>query len=581
MGRKSRRSVRVVAVAGLACALGTAAWLGAQAPSGVEPATLVLRNGRIVTVDQARPEAQALAVRGTTIAAVGSEADIKPYIGQATRVVDLKGALAIPGIIESHGHFQGIGQAKLGLELMPTTSWDEIVAMVGEAARKARPGAWIVGRGWHQEKWTRRPEPNVEGFPTHASLDRVSPDNPVVLTHASGHATFANAKAMALAGVTKATPNPPGGEILKDASGDPTGLFRETASGLIGRAERTARDKMTPGEVDAEARKVIQLAVDECLRKGITSFHDAGVSFRTVDLYKQVAQDGKLGVRLYVMVREGNASLAANLAKYRTVGFAGNHVTLRTIKVSIDGALGPRGAWLLEPYADLPTSTGLNTTPVESARETARLALQHNYQLAIHAIGDRANRELLNLYEAAFNGVPDAKALRWRDEHAQHLHPADIPRFAALGVIPAMQGVHCTSDAPYVLARLGPTRAEEGAYVWQKLMKTGAVISNGTDAPVEDVDPIESYYATVTRRLKDGSIFFGNQKMSRVEALKSYTINGAYAAFEEGIKGSLTPGKLADVTVLSKDILTVPDEEIRSARVLYTIVGGKVRYEGR
>jgi predicted amidohydrolase YtcJ len=571
----------VVAVAGLACALGTAAWLGAQAPSGVEPATLVLRNGRIVTVDQARPEAQALAVRGTTIAAVGSEADINPYIGQATRVVDLKGALAIPGIIESHGHFQGIGQAKLGLELMPTTSWDEIVAMVGEAAKKARPGAWIVGRGWHQEKWTRRPEPNVEGFPTHASLDRVSPDNPVVLTHASGHATFANAKAMALAGVTKATPNPPGGEILKDASGDPTGLFRETASGLLGRAERTARETMTPAELDAEARRVIQLAVDECLRKGITSFHDAGVSFRTVDLYKQVAQEGKLGVRLYVMVREGNASLAANLAKYRTVGFAGNHVTLRTIKVSIDGALGPRGAWLLEPYADLPTSTGLNTTPVESARETARLALQHNYQLAIHAIGDRANRELLNLYEAAFKGVPDAKALRWRDEHAQHVHPADIPRFAALGVVPAMQGVHCTSDAPYVLARLGPARAEEGAYVWQKLMKTGAVISNGTDAPVEDVDPIESYYATVTRRLKDGSIFFGNQKMSRVEALKSYTINGAYAAFEEGLKGSLTPGKLADVTVLSKDILTVPDEEIRSARVLYTIVGGKVLYEGR
>jgi hypothetical protein len=576
-----RRSLRLVLFVGLAGVLGAASWPSAQAPARVEPATLVVQNGRIVTVDETRPEARAMAIRGETVAALGTEADIKPYIGPSTRVVDLNGALAIPGIIESHGHFQGIGQAKLGLELMATTSWDEIVAMVAEAVKKAKPGEWIVGRGWHQEKWTKRPEPNVEGFPTHASLDRVSPDNPVILTHASGHATFANAKAMALAGVTTATANPPGGEILKDASGDPTGLFRETASGLLGRAERAARQKMTPAELEAEARTIIQLAVDECLKKGVTSFHDAGVSFRTVDLYKQVAQEGKLGVRLYVMVREGNPSLAANLAKYRTIGFANNHVTLRAIKVSIDGALGPRGAWLLEPYADLPTSTGLNTTPMESARETARLALQHRYQLAIHAIGDRANRELLDLYAEAFKGAPDAKSLRWRDEHAQHLSPGDIPRFAALGVIPAMQGVHCTSDAPYVLARLGPRRAEEGAYVWQKLMKTGAIISNGTDAPVEDVNPVESYYSTVTRRLKDGSVFFGDQKMSRMEALKSYTINGAYAAFEEGIKGSLTPGKLADVTVLSKDILTVPDEEIRSARVLYTIVGGQVRYEGR
>ena len=576
-----RGSWRFVVLVVLAGVPGAAAWLGAQAPPRVEPATLVIQNGRIVTVDEAKPEVRAMAIRGEAVAALGTEADIRPFVGPSTRVIDLRGALAIPGIIESHGHFQGIGQAKLGLELMPTTSWDEIVAMVAEAVRRAKPGEWIVGRGWHQEKWTKRPEPHVEGFPTHASLDRVSPENPVVLTHASGHATFANAKAMALAGVTKATPNPPGGEILKDAAGDPTGLFRETASGLLGRAERAAREKMTPAELEAEARRIIQLAADDCLKKGVTSFHDAGVSFRTVDLYKQIAQEGRLGVRLYVMVREGNASLAANLARYRTVGFAGNRVTLRTIKVSIDGALGPRGAWLLEPYADLPTSTGLNTTPMDAARETARLALQHGYQLAIHAIGDRANRELLNLYEAAFKGVPDAASLRWRDEHAQHLSLADIPRFAALGVIPAMQGVHCTSDAPYVLARLGPRRAEEGAYVWQKLMKTGAVISNGTDAPVEDVNPIESYYSTVTRRLKDGSVFFGDQKMTRMEALKSYTINGAYAAFEEGIKGSLAPGKLADVTVLSKDILTVPDEEIRSARVLYTIVGGKVLYEGR
>jgi len=323
------------------------------------------------------------------------------------------------------------------------------------------------------------------------------------------------------------------------------------------------------------------LAAEECLSKGVTTFHDAGEPFSTIDLFKQMAQEGALGIRLYVMVRASNASLAENLAKYKTVGFADNHVTLRTIKVTLDGALGSRGAWFLEPYADLPGHSGLNTTPVESTRETARLAIANGYQLAIHAIGDRANREVLNIYEEAFKANPDKKDLRWRDEHAQHLNPADIGRFGKLGVIAAMQGIHCTSDAPYVLARLGPKRAEEGAYVWQKLMKSGAIISNGTDAPVEDVDPIASYYATVSRRLKDGSVFFGDQRMTRMEALKSYTINGAFAAFEEKIKGSLTVGKLGDVTILSKDILTIPEDQIPTAKVLYTVVGGKVMYDAK
>ena len=336
---------------------------------------------------------------------------------------------------------------------------------------------------------------------------------------------------------------------------------------------------MTPAELQAEARKIVQLADEECLSKGVTTFHDAGSSFQTIDLFKQVAQEGKLGVRLYVMVRELSARLAENLAKYRTIGFANNHVTVRAIKVTIDGALGSRGAWLIEPYADMPTSTGLNTTPVDAARATAKLAIANGYQFCIHAIGDRANREVLNIYEEAFTANPDKKDLRWRDEHSQHLNPADIARFGKLGVIAAMQGIHCTSDAPYVLARLGPTRAEEGAYVWQKLMKTGAVIANGTDAPVEDVDPIASYYATVSRRLKDGSVFFGDQRMSRMDALKSYTINGAFAAFEEHLKGSLKVGKLSDVTVLSKDILTIPEDQIPTAKVLYTIVGGKVLYQ--
>jgi predicted amidohydrolase YtcJ len=325
----------------------------------------------------------------------------------------------------------------------------------------------------------------------------------------------------------------------------------------------------------------VELAVQDCLSKGITSFYDAGQSFRTVDRYKRLADEGKLGLRLWVMVNEDNKSLAQNLAKYRMIDYGNKHLTVRSIKRLMDGALGSRTAWMLEPYADLATSTGINTYKIEDLKETARLAMENGFQLGTHAIGDRANRETLNVYEEAFKAHPDKKDLRWRIEHAQHLNAADIPRFGALGVIAAMQAIHATSDAPYVLVRLGAKRAEEGAYVWQKLMKTGAIISNGTDVPVEDANPIACFYSAVSRKLKDGSVFYADQRMSREEALKSYTVNAAYSGFEENIKGSLTPGKLADITVLSKDIMTVPEDEIPSATVKYTIVGGKVMFTGK
>ncbi len=547
-------------------------------PQAVQPADLVLRNGKIVTVDPARPHAEALAIRGDIITAVGTNKEVQAYIGPNTRVIDLGGKPAVPGFIEGHGHFTGIGQAKMNLDLMSVKNWDEVVAKVAEAARKAQPGEWILGRGWHQEKWDRRPVPNVEGFPTHNSLSKVSPDNPVLLTHASGHASFANRKAMELAGVTKDTPNPPGGEILRDADGSPIGAFRETASGLIGGALGQSRSKRTTEQVRADARKEIELAAQECLSKGITSFQDAGSSFGTIDLLKGMVDEGKLGLRLWVMVREGNQRLRENLAKYRVVNYGDKRLTVRAIKRSIDGALGSRGAWLLEPYADLPGSTGLNTTPVSEIAETAKIALENDFQLCVHAIGDRANRETLNIFEDVFREHPEKRDLRWRVEHAQHISAADIPRFGRLSVIASMQGIHCTSDAPYVMSRLGAKRAEEGAYVWQKLMKSGAVVTNGTDAPVEDVSAIASFYATVSRKLKDGSVFYSDQRMSREEALKSYTLSAAFAAFEEDIKGSLKPGKLADITVLSKDILTVPEDEIPLAEVLYTIVGGKIMY---
>ena len=546
-----------------------------QAPTA-EPADLVLTNGKVVTVEDGAPEAQAVAIRGSRIVAVGSTEAMKPHIGTATQVIDVKGQLVIPGFVEGHGHFTGIGNAELGLKLMNTTSWEQIVAMVAERVKTAKPGEWIYGRGWHQEKWTARPDPNVEGFPVHDALSKVSPNNPVVLTHASGHASFVNAKAMELSGITSATKDPEGGDLIRDAKGNPTGLLRERASGLVRRGR--GAPALTPAESEAREKKIIELAAKEVLSKGVTSFQDAGSSFRDVDRFKAAADAGTLGVRLWVMIRQGNDALAANLAKYKMVDHADGMLTVRGIKHSIDGALGSRGAWLLEPYSDKPDDVGDNTTPPATIRETAKLALQHGYQLCVHAIGDRANRETLDIFEEAFKGR-DGKELRWRVEHAQHLHPADIPRFGKLGVIASMQGIHCTSDAPYVPARLGDKRAEEGAYVWQKLMKSGALVTNGTDAPVEDVDPIASYYATISRKTKDGTVFYPEQRMNRVEALRSYTINGARAAFEENSKGTLKPGKYADLVVVSKDILTIPEDEIPTAQVTYTIVGGKIRYK--
>lgn len=544
-----------------------------------EPADLVLTNGKIVTVDDTKPEAEALAVRGDVIIAVGSNKEIQPYIAEATKVLDLEGKLATPGFIDAHGHFTSIGQAKMRLDLMHVKNWDEIVAMVKEAVQKAQPGEWILGRGWHQEKWDKTPEPNVDGLPFHHSLSKVSPDNPVMLSHASGHASFANAKAMELAKISKETPNPKGGEIVKDSDGNPIGAFRETAQGLLRKAMSDFLEKRTPEQIEAQRRQVIELAAQECLSKGITSFHDAGSSFETIDLFKEFVEEGKLGIRLWVMIRVSNEHLKERLSEYKIIGMGNNHLTVRAIKRSLDGALGPHGAWLLEPYADLPTSTGLNTTPIEVLKETARLAIENDFQLCVHAIGDRANQETLNTFEEAYKVHPDKKGLRWRIEHSQHLHPDDIPRFGQLGVTASMQGIHCTSDGPWVFKRLGEKRAEEGAYVWQKLMKSGAIICNGTDAPVEDVDPIACFYATVTRKMKDGTIFYPDQRMTREEALHSYTLNCAYAAFQEDILGSIAPGKLADITVLSKDIMTVPDDEILSTEVLYTIVGGKVLYQ--
>ena len=557
-----------------------AAYAALAAAAWAQPADLVLRNGKIVTMNPAAPAVQFLAARGGRIVALGANSGAAKWTGPHTRVIDLKGQLAVPGFIEGHGHLTGIGEYRQGLDLREARTWEDIVAQVERAARQAKPGEWIVGRGWHQSKWDRAPQPNVEGFPLHASLDKVSPDNPVLLTHASGHASLVNAKAMEAARLTRDTPNPPGGEILKDPQGNPTGLLRETAQETVGRARQAWLNQRTPAERAANLRRAIDLAVAECISKGITSFEDAGSPFSTVDVFRSMVEEHRLKLRLWVMLGGATTDeLARNLDRYRILGAGDNHLTVRAIKRYMDGALGSRGAWLLEPYADKPDSVGLATGDIADLGRVGELALQHGFQFCIHAIGDRANREVLDIYQRVFQAHPDRKDLRWRIEHAQHLNAADIPRFAQLGVIAAMQGIHCTSDAPYVLLRLGPERAAEGAYVWQKLMQSGAVVANGTDAPVEDVSPLECFYASVSRKLKDGTVFYPDQRMSREEALKSYTWNNAYAAFEENLKGSLAVGKLADITVLTRDIMTIPEDEIPATDVVYTIVGGQVVFQ--
>jgi len=573
--------IRILVIALTVLGGTSAAYLALHdSPEQTPPADLVLRGGRIVTLDDQNAEGQALAARDGRIIAVGSIAEVSAYIGPSTQVIELNGQFAMPGFIEGHGHFTGIGEYQRNLELLDATSWDQIVERVEQAVEKAKPGEWISGRGWHQDKWAVPPRPRIEGFPTHESLDAVSPDNPVVLRHASGHASFVNLKAMELSNITRTTPNPAGGEILKDASGNPTGLLRETAAGLV--REGAGEPVPTAGEAEARAQQLLELADQEVVSKGITSFQDAGAPYEVIDRMKRLIDAGALHVRLWAMVRENdNATLAAGLDRARLVGYGGDRLTVRAIKASIDGALGSRGAWLLEPYADQPDSSGLGRS-IDSIKDTARLAVEHGYQLCTHAIGDRANREVLNIYEETFKQHgKDGRELRWRIEHAQHLSASDIPRFGQIGVVASVQTVHATSDAIFVPARLGDARAAEGAYVWQKLMKAGAIVTNGTDAPVEDVDPILNYYAAVTRKVADGSVFYAGQQMSRLEALRAYTINNAFAAFEDDIKGTLSIGKLADITVLTRDITSVPDEEIKQAKVAYTIIGGKVAYQGQ
>ena len=487
--------------------------------------------------------------------------------------------MVLPGLIDGHGHYMSLGESLMGLDLRPPASWAEIVALVADAVTEVEPGEWIVGRGWHQDKWQSPPTPAVEGLPVHHALSAVSPDNPVMLIHVSGHGVFVNGRALELIGVTRDTPDPVGGEFVRDGNGDPTGMLRETAQEFARAAVADWRSARSPEEIEAEFRQQVALAGAEAVANGITTFHDMGETFEIIDGLKTMAEEGALPVRLYVHVQETAADMEGRLQDYRMIGHGGGFLTVRAIGEKVlDGALGVHGGWLLEPYADMPRSVGFNVTPVTDIQLSAELAAEHGYQMAIQGIGDRAARELLNIYEGIFSGAPEQGDWRWRIEHCQVIHPDDIPRFAELGVIASVRGVFATSDGPWVVTRLGEERTRERGYPNQSLFQSGAVVINGTDPPVEDISPVMNFYYSVSRRMTNGQVFQPEQRMTRDQALASYTVNPAFAAFEEELKGTLTPGKLADITVLSRDIMTIPEEEIPAAEVVYTIIGGEVRY---
>ncbi len=546
-------------------------------------ATLLIYGGPIYTVDSTQTKVEAVAIHADTIVFAGKLTDAEEYKNDQTQIIDLKGKTMTPGLIEGHGHFMGLGYNELNLDLMNTTSYQEIVDAVAAEVKKVQPGEWITGRGWHQSKWDQLPEDAVNGFQTHYKLSEVSPDNPVFLRHASGHAAFANAKAMEIAGLEILSKDGvdkfevEGGEVMRDGLGRPTGIFNERAMTLIA--------QHIPETTPEKNKKAFELAVAACHRNGITGFHDAGIGKETIDLYTEMKGSDKMKIRLYAMLTGWDKELLNDWYKKGPSVDPDHLFTIRSVKLNCDGALGSRGAWLLEEYTDRPGHFGHETLPMAFVKETSLNGLQNGFQVCAHAIGDRANKEILDRYEAAFSELPNlAEDHRFRIEHAQHLHPDDIPRFAELGVIPAMQAVHMSSDRPWAIDRLGEKRIKEGAYMWQALLQSGIPIVNGTDVPVEPINPIASFYASVSRKTLKGTPEGGYepaQKMTREQALRSYTLDAAYGAFEEDIKGSITIGKLADFTIYDQDIMQVAEDKLMDTKIAMTIFNGEIVYDAQ
>jgi hypothetical protein len=555
--------MRLAVVAVLVATIAPRAPALAQTPA---PADLIVTARHIYTVDPVRPAVRAFAVKDERIVFAGSAREAMALRGPATRVLDLRNRTVIPGIVDAHLHLLGLGTSLRIVDLTGTRSYDEVVERVAARARTARPGEWVRGRGWNQNDWP------VTRFPTHDVLSRAVPDNPVVLERVDGHALLANARALQLAGITASTPDPAGGRIVRNSDGSPTGVFVDNAQGLV--------ERVVPASSRDETRAAILAAITELNRWGVVGVHDAGVRSATIDLYEELARAGRFDLRDYVMVSGDSAGLARAFARGPQSALYDGHLWIRAIKMYADGALGSRGAALLEDYADDPGNRGLLVTDSATLQRAAIDALRHGFQLCVHAIGDRANREVLNIDQVALDSVPTADH-RFRIEHAQIINRQDLPRFAELGVIPSMQTSHQTSDMYWAMNRLGWTRVQ-GAYAWRSLLNSGVVIPNGTDAPVDPVNPMIRFHAAITRQDADGwpaGGWFPAERMTREEALASMTLWPAYASFTEKQAGSITPGKFADFVVLDQDIMTVAPERVLETSVLMTVLGGRTVYE--
>lgn len=558
--RGSRLGAAVIAMA-----LGGCAATGPAGPSAgrVEAPDLVLTGGVIHTMAPDRPRAEAVAVREGRIVAVGSAAEVRALAGPATRVIELAGRSVTPGLIDAHCHLYGLGIALETLSARGLGSAAAVAQKVAEEAARRPEGEWITGRGWDQNLWT------PQEFPTHAPLDAAAPRHPVALRRVDGHALWANAAAMAAAGVGPGTADPPGGRILRDATGAPTGVFIDNAMALI-------EAKIPPDPPAVRERRILR-AAEAAAALGLTGVHEMGVDDTTVSVYRALAQAGRLPIRVSAFL--SGDELLPELASRRpdadpdgTAMFA-----VRGVKLFADGALGSRGAALLAPYADEPASTGLTLLAAEALRRAAQDAARAGLQLTVHAIGDRAIREVLD----AFAAVPSVRDLRFRVEHAQVVSPEDLGRFAALGVIVSMQPTHATSDMPWAEARLGPARIR-GAYAWRSILGTGAHVAFGSDFPVEEPSPLLGIYAAVTRQDPSGRPDGGwlpEQRLSLDEALRAFTAEAAYAAFAERHRGVIAPGLLADLTVLDRPL--TPDRGLLEARADLVFVGGRVTYERR
>lgn len=552
----------LVLAGALTCA---ATALPAQRPAP-PAADLIVTNARVYTADEARPLAEAFAVRDGRIVFVGSRQEASALKGSSTRMLDAGGKTIIPGMVDAHAHFGGLAQTLRSVDLVGTRSYDEVIARVVERARTTPKGSWIQGRGWDQNAWgdTR--------FPTHDKLSAAVPDHPVVLERVDGHAVLANAQAMQRAQLTAATKDPSGGKIERDARGAPTGVLVDKASGLV--------ESRIPAPTTDETRAALKEAISVMHKWGLTGMHDAGASRGLIDLYEDMAKTKELNLRLYVMISDDSAAINHYMQLGPRSALYDNQLWVRAIKLYADGAMGSRGAALLEPYSDDPNNTGLLLSAPAHIRDVAERGLKAGFQVNTHAIGDRGNRVVLDAYEQALKTTPTADH-RFRVEHAQTLHYDDIPRFAHLGVIPSMQASHQTSDMYWIGKRLGPTRVL-GAYAWRSLINSGVVIPNGSDFPVEQVNPLISFHASIARQDANDWPAGGwqpEQRMTREEALRSMTLWPAYSAFQEKDMGSLTPGKLADFVILDQDIMRVPAELVLKTNVLATYVGGRAVYE--